>query len=129
VRTMVGWRETFAVWPALVVVGGSFAAVQFCWANFVGFELVDIVSSVASLAAGVILLRFWRPARVWRFDHDPALDEAGTSPTHRHSPGQIARAWMPFGLLTATVLVWGIPAIEAWKTPAVKAWLDLQSVK
>src|SRR5947199_1868546 len=36
VRTMVGWRETFAVWPALLVVGGSFAGAQFFWSNFVG---------------------------------------------------------------------------------------------
>ena len=52
VRTMAGWRETFAVWPALLAVGGTFAGVQFVWSNFVGFELVDIVSAVASLPAG-----------------------------------------------------------------------------
>ena len=51
VRAMVGWRETVAVWPALLVVGGSFAAAQFFWSNYVGFELVDIISAVASLAA------------------------------------------------------------------------------
>jgi lactate permease len=31
---------------------------------------------------------------------------------------------MPFALLTATVLAWGIPAIKPWGTPATKAWLD-----
>ena len=46
---MVGWRETLAVWPALLAIGGAFAATQFVWSNFVGYELVDIASSVASL--------------------------------------------------------------------------------
>ena len=80
VRAMVGWRETLAVWPALVVVGGSFAAAQFVWSNYVGFELVDIVSAVASLVAGVVLLRFWRPKVEWRFPHDEDAAEAPIDP-------------------------------------------------
>src|SRR5207302_139705 len=42
VRSMTGWRQTFAVWPALLAVGGTFALAQFVWSNYVGFELVDI---------------------------------------------------------------------------------------
>ena len=34
VRSMVGWRETLQVWPALLVSGASFAAMQFYWSNF-----------------------------------------------------------------------------------------------
>jgi lactate permease len=43
VRAMVGWRETLAVWPALLVSGLSFALAQFYWANFQESGLVDIV--------------------------------------------------------------------------------------
>src|SRR5262249_3963050 len=75
VRSMTGWRETFAVWAALLAVGGTFAGAQFLWSNYVGFELVDIVSSVASLAAGVVLVRFWHPRDHWRFEHE--RDEQG----------------------------------------------------
>ena len=58
VATMAGWRETVAVWPPLLVIGGTFAAVQFVWSNFVGFELVDIVSSVGEPGcAGVLVIR------------------------------------------------------------------------
>jgi L-lactate permease len=57
VRTMTTWRETLDVWFPLAVIGGTFASVQFLWSNYVGFELVDIVASVASIpAAGVIRL-------------------------------------------------------------------------
>ena len=96
---------------------------QFLWSNFVGFELVDIVSSVSSLCAGVVVIRLWRPREVWRFEGDPGADvEADVTPGSR--PGRVARAWMPFALLTAFVLVWGIPASKSLGTPAVKDWLD-----
>jgi lactate permease len=128
VATLTSWRKTWEVGFPLLVIGGTFAAVQFLWSNFVGFELVDIASSVSSLAAGVIVIRLWRPREVWRFEGDPKVvakppdDEIGdpTGLTAR----RVARAWMPFALLTAFVLVWGIPASKTMGTPAVKEWLD-----
>ena len=52
VRTMTSWRNTLEVWLPLLVIGGTFAVVQFVWSNFVGFELVDIVAAVSSMAGG-----------------------------------------------------------------------------
>ena len=121
VRAMVGWRETMAVWPALVVVGGSFAAAQFLWSNYVGFELVDIVSAVASLVAGVVLLRFWKPEVEWRFPHDKDAAKASIDPWVEEpvadgglTVGRMARAWMPFLLLSVMVLIWGTPPVKSW---------------
>ncbi len=115
VKTMTTWRETVAVWPALLVIGGSFAGAQFFWSNYVGFELVDIVSAVASLLAGVILLRFWRPKSEWRFDRD-ASDHADYAVpiglSEALTPRRVARAWMPFVLLSVVVLVWGLPRVK-----------------
>jgi lactate permease len=115
VRTMTGWRETLAVWPALLVIGGSFAGMQFLWSNFVGFELVDLVSAVASLVAGVVLLKFWRPKSEWRFDHDDleATSDEPKPPSVELTTSRVARAWMPFVLLSLTVLVWGLPAVKS----------------
>jgi lactate permease len=123
VRTMVGWRETWAVWPALVTVGGTFAAVQFLWSNFIGFELVDLMSAVASLVAGMVVLRLWKPRSEWRFPFEQDL-EATAHAEHVLTHGRVARAWMPFALLTFTVLIWGMPAIKPLGTPAIKAVLD-----
>ena len=113
VRAMVGWRETFAVWPALLTMGGTFAVAQFAWSNFVGFELVDIVSAVASLVGGIALLKVWKPRTIWRFPEDSDRDAEG--PRDDGSPltaSRVARAWMPFGVLTAMVLLWGTPPIK-----------------
>lgn len=117
VMTMVGWRATRPVWPALLVIGGTFAAVQFLWSNFVGFELVDIISAVSSLVAGVVLLRFWKPREEWRFPHDADVTEGAAAQAALASElkrGQVMRAWTPFALLTLTVLFWGTPAVKKW---------------
>jgi lactate permease len=115
VRTMTGWRETLAVWPALLVIGGSFAGMQFLWSNFVGFELVDLVSAVASLVAGVVLLKFWRPKSEWRFEHDDleGVSDQPKPPSVELTKTRVARAWMPFVLLSLTVLAWGLPAVKS----------------
>ena len=125
VRSMTGWRQTLAIWPVLLTVGGTFAGVQFAWSNFVGFELVDIASSVSSLLAGMALLRFWKPKDEWRFDHDP--ESTPSSYPVVLTPTRVVRAWMPFMILTATVLLWGLPEIKSIQTPKVKTWLDARS--
>src|SRR5580700_630906 len=80
VRTMVGWRETFEVFPAIAVVGGSFALTQFLWANYVDSNLVDIMGGVVSIVATVAFLHIWKPKKIWRFDYDQA-EAAAHSPT------------------------------------------------
>jgi lactate permease len=111
VRAMVGWKETFEVLPAILVIGLSFAGVQFFWSNFVDSNLVDIASGVASLGAALLFLRFWRPKNIWRFERErnPTAEVAAAP---RHTGAQIAKAWMPFAILTVFVLLWGLPSIK-----------------
>jgi lactate permease len=125
VRSMTGWRNTLAVWFPLAVMGGSFAIVQFLWSNYVGHELVDIVAAVASMAAGVIVLRLAGPREPWRFEDDAApASTPGEPAPGRGTAARTARAWMPFALLTLAVLCWGIPPSKWLGTPAVREWLD-----
>jgi lactate permease len=113
VRAMVSWQETFEVFPAILVVGGSFAATQWFWSNYVDSNLVDIAAGVASMIATLLFLRFWQPKRIWRFADEAAVNAAEARASIKHfSAGQIAKAWMPFAILSAFVLVWGLPAIK-----------------
>ncbi|MFO0959446.1 MAG: L-lactate permease [Isosphaeraceae bacterium] len=115
VVAMVGWRSARQVWPAFLVVGGTFAAVQFLWSNYVGVDLVDIASAVASLVAGVALLLIWKPAIPWRFPEEQnAPSPMPSEPYHPLAARQVARAWMPFGLLSITVLIWGLVPVKAF---------------
>ncbi len=126
VATLSGWRATWAVAPALGVIGGTFALVQWAWSNFIGVDLVDLVSAIASLLAGVAFLKVWRPSSEWRFPDDVASDptSAEKSPL---TPRRVARAWLPFALLTVTVLVSGLPGNKATGRPSVREWLDRQA--
>jgi lactate permease len=137
VRTMVSWRETFEVFPAIAVVGVSFALTQFFWSNYVDSNLVDIMGGVVSIVAVLIFLRFWKPKKIWRFDYDdqvPSLppptgklsdDVGGEWPAEKfdgyvqsrdqiraYTAAQIAKAWTPFAILSLFVLLWGLPSIK-----------------
>jgi lactate permease len=115
VRAMVSWSETFEVLPAILVVGISFAATQFLWSNYVDSNLVDIASGVVSLVATMLFLRVWKPKRIWRFEDERELDaeKAARHDVVKHYTGaQIAKAWLPFAVLSLFVLAWGLPSIK-----------------
>src|SRR5438132_9422681 len=133
VRTMVGWRKTFEVLPAILVVGVSFALTQFLWSNHVDSHLVDIMGGVVSILAAIIFLRLWNPRMIWRFDYDeqatllppPAeriADQVGGKwaadkfdgyiKVRSYAAGQVLKAWMPFSVLSLFVLLWGLPSIK-----------------
>jgi len=112
VRAMVGWKETFEVLPAILVVGFSFGLVQFYWSNYVDSNLVDIMGGVASLAATVIFLRFWQPKTIYRFEDERAEYQRTGHTKHTYTAGQVLKAWMPFAILSIFVLVWGLPKVK-----------------
>src|SRR5436305_1693869 len=82
VRSLVGWRETFAVWPALVVSGLSFALTQFYWSNYQDAGLVDVVAALFSLLTMVAFLKFWRPSVI--LAHEPAAPGGEEAVRHHH---------------------------------------------
>jgi len=130
VRAMVSWSETLEVLPAILVVGGSFAATQWFWANHMDSNLVDIAAGVVSLVATMLFLRVWQPKRIWRFEDERQEDAAKVARNEvakRYTAGQTARAWLPFAILSVVVLVWGLPAIKLAMnkatTPAFKVMM------
>jgi len=57
-----GIRDT---WPAAVVCGVAFAIVQFVASNYISVPLTDILASLLSAGAVVLLLRVWQPAHTY----------------------------------------------------------------
>jgi lactate permease len=115
VRTMVGWRATFEVWPALAVSGLSFALMQFYWSNFQESGLVDIVASLFSLLAMVAFLKVWQPKARLGEQNEPAraaLGAATVETTRHRSILVILKGWSPFLLASVFVFVWSMPAIK-----------------
>ena len=108
VRTMVGWRETWQVWPALLVSGASFAAMQFYWSNFQDIGLVDIVAAIFSLLVTVAFLKVWQPAEVMPVNGDVVVS------TRRHSAAGVLKGWSPFIVMSILIFVTGLPAISRY---------------
>jgi lactate permease len=147
VRSMVNWADTFEVLPAILVTGVSFAGMQFFWSNYMDSNLVDIAAGVTSMIAMLLFLRVWKPKRVWRFEEERVIaavtatspdrevvdtmgddwdvrQTAGAPAATSYTGGQIARAWLPFAILSVFVLLWGLPSIKTAMgkatTPAFK---------
>jgi lactate permease len=108
VWVMAGWRATVAVWPALLVCGGSFALVQFVTSNYHGPWLVDVAGGVVSLVALALFLRVWQPKQTWHFADEPP--PTATAPHYNRR--QLVAAWVPWVLLTAFVFAWGLPEVK-----------------
>ena len=115
VRAMVPWKETFEVLPAILVVGVSFASMQFFWSNKMDSSLVDITAGLFSLLCTVLFLLFWKPKKIWRFEEDTAGKAASAGPeVHSYSAGQTLKAWLPFLILSVFVFLWGFKPVKDW---------------
>jgi lactate permease len=137
VRCMCSWRQTFAVWPALVVAGGSFALFQLTFAHSrTLFPMTDIGGGIFSLIVTALFLRLiWKPREEWHFHKDPGRidsiaakipeapkDQTCTphgdlpplndpQPPAHDSPltaWRIFFAWMPFALMSVLLLLSGL---------------------
>jgi lactate permease len=138
IAAMCGLRRMREVWPACLTAGLSFAVMQFVVSNYIGPSLVDIIASATSIIAMLVLLKFWQPKQIWRFDHDMSPAQAPTSsdyvvpavlddtaavrapaavaiivPKSRPTTRQTVIAWTPWLILSVIVFLWGLPRIKA----------------
>jgi lactate permease len=113
VVVMAGWKGMREVWPACLTTGVTFAITQFLVSNFHGPWVVDIAGAIVSMLALLVLLRFWQPRQVWRFDHESAAASGhATNPDAPPNRGEALRAWTPWILLSIFVFVWGLPQMK-----------------
>ena len=100
-----GVKETF---PAILVAAISFTATQFISSNYLGAELPDILSAVVSLICTTAFLKIWKPSNIFRLD-----DQTDFTSKTELSNGQIFKAWLPFILLIACIILWTQPWFKA----------------
>lgn len=102
VCAMSGFRGMLQVWPAALTAGLAFAIPQFLISNYHGPWLVDIVASVCSMVAVVVLLKVWRPRNV----------QGANETVFQTTPQELRRAWLPWIILTLAIFLWGIPQVK-----------------
>ncbi|HKS13553.1 MAG TPA: lactate permease LctP family transporter [Pseudomonas sp.] len=112
---MDGLRGVKETWPAALVAGLSFAVTQYFTSNFIGPELPDITSALASLIALTLFLKVWQPKRSFagaKGSVGAAVVQGGGQPSP-YSLGEIFKAWSPFLILTVLVTIWTLKPFKA----------------
>jgi lactate permease len=124
-----GGRGIRQAWPVAAVGGLVFALGQFLCSNYISVELTDIVASLASTAAIVLLVRIWqpgepliaeteggagRPAVAGSSTHVPAMEEEirRRDDTVKDPPGDVFRAYLPYLIIIAVFAIAQIPAVK-----------------
>ncbi|MBT2374932.1 lactate permease LctP family transporter [Pseudomonas fluorescens] len=124
---MDGLRGVKETWPAALVAGFSFAVTQYFTSNFIGPELPDITSALASLISLTLFLKVWQPKRTAGAGAQIAGATSSAAVTASaggfglprstvaspYSLGEIFKAWSPFLILTVLVTIWTLKPFKA----------------
>jgi L-lactate transport len=103
IGVMGGWKASRRVLPAIAVCGTSFAVTQLLVSNYLGPQLTDILSSLATMGSLVALLAVWKPK-----DHfELAGNAVAQTASPRHARSEVLHAWSPYIVLVVMVLLWG----------------------
>jgi lactate permease len=108
-----GWRSIKALWPVLLVSGGSFAFSQFVASNWLDYALTDVLASLGSLGGTLLFLMVWKPRPDPEFAISPEIIEAETRVDS--APGvPLWQGWLPWLIVSGIVIAWthfGVAAI------------------
>ena len=106
-----GMRSVRALWPMLLVAGGSFALAQFVSSNYLDYALTDVLSSLTALIVTLGFLRVWTPAPDAAFAIRPQTVRAHalgadvvTARPANAVPGW--QGWVPWIVVSAVVIAW-----------------------
>ena len=122
-----GLRSVRALWPVLLVAGGSFAAGQFVASNYLDYALTDVLSSLTALVVTLLFLQAWQPVP------DPAFSvrgrmalPVGADVVRTSSSVPAWQGWLPWVVVSAVVIAWTHFKVFAISQKAIE-WLGLHN--
>jgi lactate permease len=108
-----GTKSIRALWPMLLVAGGSFAAAQFLASNYLDYTLTDVLAALTSLIVTLVFLKLWSPAA----DAAYAIHHGVPAPAPAPAPGAAIaspraaavppwQGWLPWVIVSIVVIAW-----------------------
>jgi lactate permease len=151
-----GRRGLRNAWVPAITCGVTFAVTQFVASNYISVQLTDIIASLLSAGAVVLLARVWQPAEVLTAEPSAVREHvtvggAGTSadgrpggrdhtdpddlrnPDHVDTRADVARAYAPYAVIIAILSIANINAVkeqlaeEPWTTSFGWPGLDVRN--
>jgi lactate permease len=105
-----GAKSIRALWPVLLVAGGSFATAQFISSNYLDYTLTDVLAALTSLIVTLLFLKVWSPAP------DTAYAVDRSTPAPAPAPGAAIasprgavpawQGWLPWVIVSVVVIAW-----------------------
>ncbi len=124
IAVMGGWRAMRRVLAPVAACGVTFALTQFLVSNYVGPQLTDILSSLATIGVLVVLLVLWKPKDSFTLEGNHAPQPE----TVRYPAREVLLAWCPYAILVVMVLLWGLFKARLDSVTLVFPWPGLHEL-
>ncbi|MFE9772737.1 L-lactate permease [Streptomyces sp. NPDC005931] len=118
-----GRRGVRQTWPIALVGGFAFAAAQFVSANYISYEIADIVAAFAGALAVVGMLRVWQPREVLAAQGQVPIIAGGSIADDRSDAvlrrrqtgeGSALKAFAPYLIVVALFAVATAGPVKTW---------------
>src|SRR4051794_10716184 len=151
-----GRRGVRQAWLPAITCGLTFAVAQFVASNYISVQLTDIIASLLSAGAVVMLVRVWQPAEVLTAEPsevrehvsvggagataagrpaDPNDPDDLRNDDHVDTRADVARAYAPYLVIIVLFAITNLNAVkeqlakEPWTTPFGWPGLDVRNTK
>jgi lactate permease len=127
VVAMGGTRATRGILFPILVAGVVFAGGQLLVSTLLGPQLTDILASLATILALVVVLRLHPtpvvidasfatdpPQGLWSTSNARLISASDAAQLNRYKVPKILRAWAPYGILVIMVLLWGWAPLQPY---------------
>ena len=103
-----GARSIRALWPMLLVAGGSFAAAQFVSSNYLDYSLTDVLAALTSLIVTLIFLKLWSPPAdaAYAIDRSVPAPAPGAATASPRAAVPAWQGWLPWVIVSGVVIAW-----------------------
>ncbi|MCF4138973.1 L-lactate permease [Streptomyces sp. Tue 6430] len=118
-----GRRGVKQTWPIALVGGFAFASAQFVCANYISYEIADIVAAFAGALAVVGMLRVWQPCEVLAAQGRIPVIAGGSTATaasdavlrrRQTGEGSALKAFAPYLIVVALFAVATAGPVKTW---------------